>query len=198
MRALMFDYGCDEKAIEIKNEFMFGQSILVCPVTQAMYYEKNSKPINKEKIWSCYLPKGNGWYDFWTSEYYEGGKGIDMDAKIDKIPLFVREGSIIPMEKALSYADEKVESPFEIHVYSRKDASFVIYEDEGDGYKYEEGVFANVEVKWFDKERKLVIGEYKGNYNGNLVGRNIRIFLDGEFKKEVKYYEIGIEIILNN
>ena len=148
MRMLAFDFASDEVACEIDDQYLFGDSIMVCPVTEPMYYDKDSKPIDKEKKRRVYLPAGADWYDFWTDRFYNGGQWIDVDAPIDRIPLFIREGSIIPMTGALTDTSQLKTAPVKLHIYARDTASGKIYEDSGDGYSYEQGEYAYIELSW--------------------------------------------------
>ncbi|HEY8421993.1 MAG TPA: glycoside hydrolase family 31 protein [Thermoclostridium sp.] len=148
MRMLAFDFASDEAACEIDDEYLFGDSILVCPVTEPMYYVKDSRPVNNEKKRRVYLPKGANWYDFWTDKFYSGGQWIDADAPIDRIPLFVREGSIIPMTEALTSTAQLKYAPVKLHIYAEDTAHGRIYEDAGDGYSYEQGEYAYTALSW--------------------------------------------------
>lgn len=155
MRVLAFDFSSDEVACEIEDEYLFGDSILVCPVTEPMYYDKDSKPINKEKKRRVYLPKGADWYDFWTDKFYKGGQWIDADAPIDRIPLFVKEGSIIPMTEVLTNTAQLKTAPVKLHIYAEDTAGGKIYEDSGDGYSYEQGNYIYTELSWNKGEQKV-------------------------------------------
>lgn len=177
MRSLLFDFSHDKEAVDIADEFMLGRSLLICPVTEPMYYEKGSKAIEKDKIRECYLPDGASWYLLHTGACYEGGRNIVVDAPIDYIPVFARSGSIIPMEQDLSYANESADTPFEIHIYPGDDGAFTYYEDDGDGYAYENGCFNQIEMTWKDKKKEFTIGESKIKLQKGLSGRlcNLRI-----------------------
>ncbi len=59
---------------------MFGPSLLVCAVTEPMYYGPESTPVDREKTWKCYLPAGTGWYDYWTNEKYKGGQYVTVES----------------------------------------------------------------------------------------------------------------------
>lgn len=134
---------------------MFGDSIMVCPVTNPMYYLPNFEKIEAEKVRKVYLPEG-GWYDFYTNAYYKGGQYILTDAPIDKIPLFVREGSIIPIcEPAQS--TEELSGDIKLCVYSGQDAEYDLYEDGFDGYDYEKGDYIITHIRWNEKEHKIDI-----------------------------------------
>ncbi|NSA90147.1 TIM-barrel domain-containing protein [Clostridium beijerinckii] len=178
LRSLLFDFSNDEIATEISDEFMCGDSILVCPVTNPMYYEPNSKSIDEPKIRKCYLPKGADWYDFWTKERLSGGSYVVADALIDKIPLFIRVGSIIPMEEGLQYAEQVSDKPFQIHIYPGDDCEFEFYEDSGDGYEYEKGIYNKILMKWEDKESKFTIGKADYDFQQSIKNRSCTIFVN--------------------
>lgn len=166
MRSLVFDFPDDMEARKIKNQFMFGPSLLICAVTEPMYYERGSQELHKEKTWNCYLPAGCAWYDYWTNKKYEGGRYVTVDAPIDRIPVFVREGSIIPTVEDMQYASQKPEKPMEICVYPGADAVFTLYEDEGNNYDFEKGAYAFTCFVWDEKEQKFNQKERQGSYPG--------------------------------
>ncbi len=165
MRALMMDFKDDKNALDINDEYMFGKSILVCPVTEPMYTKKSKDlpPADFSEIKSrkLYLPDGTKWVDFWTGETLAGGQYIEKPAPIDIMPLYVKAGSIIPMGPYVQYANEKSD-PVEVRIYPGADGEFVLYDDERDNYNYEKGMFATVNFSWEDKTRTLKIGERKG------------------------------------
>ena len=166
MRSLLFDFPEDKEAAEISSEFMFGSSLLICPVTEPMYYGPESKELQGDKKWKCYLPAGADWYDYWTNEKYAGGQYVVVDAPIDRMPIFVKAGSIIPTAEGLTYADQAPSEPVKLMVYPGADCEFVIYEDEGNNYNFEKGFYATTKLRWKDKEGKLEIGERQGEYPG--------------------------------
>lgn len=175
-RALAFDFAKDKQVADIKDEFMFGPSILVAPVTKPMYYGVDSKPIeNVDKTRRVYLPAGASWTDFWTGEKYRGGQWITSDAKIDKLPLLIRQGSIIPMGPVVQYSSEKPDAEWKIRIYPGADASFTIYEDEGDNYNYEEGAFSTYTLYWNEKAGTLTLSDRKGCFSGMETVRKMRI-----------------------
>lgn len=154
MKMLAFDFVEDKEVWDISDEYLFGDSFLVCPVTEPMYFEAgNRKLSNRSYTRKVYLPKGCGWYDYWTNKYYEGGQWIVADAPIDKIPLFVREGSIIPVTEPSTHV--AVKDKISWLVYAGKDCQYELYEDEGDGYGYEKGEYSFTKYKWSDKEQIL-------------------------------------------
>lgn len=146
--------------------------------TPAIFAKEQSR-VEKERTREVYLPARHTWYDFWTGEAAEGGQIIKADAPIDKIPLFVKAGSIVPMGPFLQYSSEKPADPIELRIYPGADGSFTLYEDENDNYNYEQGVFATIEFKWNDAQRQLTIGSRKGKFPGMLQKRTINVVVVG-------------------
>ena len=137
-RALAFDFASDTQIADLKDEFMFGPAFLVAPVTTPMYYSVDSQPLeNVAKTRQVYLPDGANWIDFWTGKKYKGGQWVTMEATIDRIPLLVRQGAIVPMGPVVQYTAEMKDAAWEIRIYPGADSSFTVYEDEGDNYNYE-------------------------------------------------------------
>ena len=174
LRMLAFDFPEDEVAREVTDQYLFGESLMVCPVVRPMYYEKNGVPIEgSSKTREVYLPCG-GWYDYWTNKYYEGEQTITADAPINIMPLFVKAGSILPMTQSMQYVDEIPEAPVDLYVYTGKDSEFVLYEDEGNSYRYEEGEYTITKIVWSDKEREMIIGDPIGHHKGMTRNREYR------------------------
>jgi len=177
-RSLLFDFRKDTKVKDIKDEFMFGGSFLVCPVTNPMYFAPGNKPLQGvEKTRSLYLPAGVKWFDFWTGKQLNGGQTIVAYAPIDHIPVFVRAGSIVPMGPVLEYSSEKPDAPWEIRVYPGSNGMFTVYEDEGDNYDYQKSKSASYNLSWDDKKHELTIGERKGAFDGMIKDRLLNIVL---------------------
>ena len=165
LRSLLFDFAGDENVKVLSDSYMFGKAFLVCPVTEPMYYDADSEMINNaEKTKQVYLPKGPGWYDFWTNTFYEGGQTIICKATLDIMPLFVKAGSIIPVSEPIMYADEKKGEISEIIVYGGGDGDFTLYNDEGDNYSYEDGNFSTIPLRYSNCSKTLVFGEPHGKY----------------------------------
>ena len=179
-RPLFFDFPEDPKAAGSDAAYMFGPSLLVCPVTEPMYYLPGGEEIQSQlqreaecrPYSGCYLPAGTNWYDLFSGCRYEGGQEIRMPGSLEKIPVFVRAGSILPMEEKLSYACESVKTPFEIRIYPGADACFMYYEDAGDGYGYEDGAYNRIRMEWNDERHVLRIGGSLRRFPGSLNGRN--------------------------
>lgn len=135
--------------------------------------EKSVEPRVKTK--QVYLPANHTWFDFWTGKTFRGGQKITADAPIEKIPLFVKAGSIIPMGPFLQYSTEKPADPIELRIYPGANGSFTLYEDENDNYNYEKGVYATIDFNWDDAKRELTIGDRKGEFPGMLKERMIDV-----------------------
>lgn len=160
LRALLFDFGDDETARSISDQFMFGDAILVCPVTEPLAQKR-----------TCYLPRGS-WTDFWTGECLEGGRFVEVATPLEQIPLFVRAGSIVPMETAkLEYACQQTGEPIELRVYPGADGSFQLYEDSGDGYGYEAGEYNRIALRWQDRTRTFTVGAANRDFPQSIRGR---------------------------
>ncbi len=175
MRPLIMDFPGDARAMDIGDQFLFGPAILVSPVTEPGATKRH-----------LYLPKG-GWYDFWNDSHLGGGKAIDADAPLDRIPLYVRSGSIIPMGPEVEYASQKPADPIELRVYRGADGHFMLYEDEGDTYDYEKGQFATIPFDWNDSSQTLTIGARQGGFPGMLQSRTFRVVFVGGPEKTIQY-----------
>jgi alpha-D-xyloside xylohydrolase len=187
VRALALDYPDDLATHDITDQFLFGRSMLVCPVTRPMYYRVNSQPLQGvPRSRPVYLPAPHGWFDFWTNSLYPGGHTMLADAPLEKLPLFIRAGSIIPMTEAMQYVDEIPEAPYEIRVYCGADAEFAIYEDAGDGYDYERGACALVHLGWREEQRELVISAREGYFPSLVTERDYRIAFISEFDYQMQ------------
>jgi len=136
--------------------------------------QRENAPDNKTTR-DLYLPKDNKWVNFWTGETFEGGQEITVDAPIDKIPLFVKAGSILPMGPFIQYTSEKPADPIELRIYTGADGEFELYEDENDTYNYEKGIYSTIKFTWNDAEQKLTIGKREGEFPGMLQERTFKI-----------------------
>jgi alpha-D-xyloside xylohydrolase len=134
---------------------------------------REERPQNR----SVYLPAGTTWIDFWTGQTTAGGQSIIAAAPIERIPLLVRSGSIIPLGPVVQYASEKPEAPLELRVFPGADASCTLYEDENDTYNYEKGACATTRIEWNDSTRQLKIGARQGSYPGMPSRRVFRVVI---------------------
>ncbi len=165
MRPLVMDFGKDKAVRNIGYQFMFGSSIMVNPVYA---YKARSREV--------YFPKDNVWYDFFTgSVTSQGGETLNIPAPYERIPLFVRAGSIIPVGPAIEYTQQAKADNIRLYVYQGADGSFNLYEDEGTNYGYEEGRYANIPISYNEATKTLTIGERKGEFPGMLKTRTFTI-----------------------
>ena len=177
MRALVMDFPNDKKALNIDDQYMFGKSILVCPVTERMYNENGQADFSTVEERELYLPAGTRWIDFWTGEMLEGGQIITRETPLDIMPLYVKAGSIIPIGPDVQYAEEKPWDNLEIRIYEGADGEFTLYEDENDNYNYEQGVYSTIRFSWDDSRKTLTISDRKGSFPGMLAERKFNVVI---------------------
>ncbi len=175
MRALMMDFPEDKQVLDINDQYMFGKSLLVCPITKPMYSKETKEDFSTVRTRELYLPIGADWYDFWTGEKYPGGQTVNKETPIDIIPLFVKTGSILPVGPDVQYATEKKWDNLEIRVYEGANGSFILYEDENDNYNYEKGAYSTITFTWNDIKKTLTINDRKGSFPGMLAERKFNI-----------------------
>jgi alpha-D-xyloside xylohydrolase len=175
MRALMMDFPKDKQALDINDQYMFGKSILICPVTRVMYSKDTKEDFSIVKTRELYLPKGADWIDFWTGDKFTGGQTVSKESPLDIIPLFIKAGSIIPFGPKVQYATEKKWDNLEIRVYEGANGEFTLYEDENDNYNYEKGVYSTITFSWDDAKKVLTINNRKGSFPGMLSERKFNI-----------------------
>ena len=210
MRPLFADFASDKRVWNLTDELMFGRSILACPIVNPQYTEEkiirtdamtgwNRQEVRSQKDegqgvdWTApktatkYLPKGTDWYDFWTGERLKGGRDVTLQSSIDRVPMFVRAGSILPLGPEEQYVGEKPWDNLEMRIYPGADGSFTLYEDEGDNYNYEKGYYSTITFTWNDKARTLTIGTRQGGYQGMLLSRKFTIVLPDGQQKVVDY-----------
>ena len=219
LRPLFSDFAQDRRVWDIADEFMFGRSILACPILDPQYTEekivrtdamtgwdrKNEEGGKRKEEaemieWTAsktatkYLPKGTLWYDFWTNQTYKGGQTLTLQTTLDRVPMFVRAGSILPLGPEMQYVGEKPWNNLEIRVYPGANGSFTLYEDEGDSYNYEKGAYSTITFDWNDKSRTLTIGERKGSFPGMLTSRQFTVVWPDGTTKQTDYQGQTIKI----
>jgi alpha-D-xyloside xylohydrolase len=164
-RPLVMDFRQDAATWDIGDEFMFGPAFLVSPV---LTEHTTSRQV--------YLPGSGGWYDFWTGERAQGGVRLEEAAPLDRIPLDVRAGSILPMGPEIEYAGQKTD-PIELRIYPGANGDFNLYEDQGNGYAYQNGAHAVIPIHWDDARRVLTLGAREGTYPGMAPGHTFDVVL---------------------
>jgi alpha-D-xyloside xylohydrolase len=163
-RPLVMDWRTDLRVRDIGDQFMFGPALLVNPVLQSDATRR-----------SLYLPDAPVWYDFWTGASQPGSREIDAETPLDRIPLYVRAGSILPLGPEIEYADEKPTGPIELRIYPGADGEFNLYEDSGDSYDYEHGAHSVIPLHWSESTRTLSIGQREGTYAGMPASMEMKI-----------------------
>jgi len=179
MRPLVMDFAHDDQALAQKYEYMFGPAFLVSPVLETGAVR-----------WPVYTPATlGGWYNFWTGSRVQPGTATDIDAPLDRIPVLVRAGSIVPIGSVEQYAGEKRPNDLEIRVYPGADGDFSLYEDEGTNYNYEKGLRSTIHFHWNDKTRELSIGQRSGHFSGMLQSRQFKIVaVDSSSARQATYH----------
>ena len=220
LRPLFSDFAADKKVWNMTDEFMFGRSILAAPILDPQYTQEiviredamtgwdakqpaaGDSNVAAAIDWSTpktvtkYLPKGTLWYDFWTGKSYRGGQSVTLQTSLDRVPMFVRAGSILPLGPEMQYTGEKPWDNLELHLYPGADGTFTLYEDEGDTYRYEQGVYTTIRFDWNDKTRTLTIAERQGSYPGMLSSRQFTVILPDGTTKTISYHGHPITLTL--
>ncbi len=220
LRPLFSDFAADKKVWNMTDEFMFGRSILAAPILDPQYTQEiviredamtgwdakqpaaGDSNVAAAIDWSTpktvtkYLPKGTLWYDFWTGKSYRGGQSVTLQTSLDRVPMFVRAGSILPLGPEMQYTGEKPWDNLELRLYPGADGTFTLYEDEGDTYRYEQGVYTTIRFDWNDKTRTLTIAERQGSYPGMLSSRQFTVILPDGTTKTISYHGHPITLTL--
>jgi alpha-D-xyloside xylohydrolase len=166
MRPLVMDFNGDREVENIGNQWMFGPALMACPVG---YYKARNR--------SVYFPAQCGWYNLYTGEYTQGGQRLIVEAPYEQIPVFVREGAIIPFGPEMEWSDEKPVELINLYIYAGQDGSFQLYEDEGTNYNYEKGKYATIDITYDDATRTVSFGARKGQFAGMLKNRRFNVVL---------------------
>jgi len=164
MRALVMDFAADRKTWEIGDEYLFGPAFLAAPVTT---YKARGRKV--------YLPAGTSWYDFYTGKNVAGGQTISANAPYERMPLFVRAGSIIPTGPAIQSTSEQAKGPVTLNVYTGANGKFSLYEDDGVSRQYLKGQYSRIPLSYDEAAKSLTIGRRQGSWPGMMAKRTIRI-----------------------
>ena len=220
LRALTYDFASDKNTWNLGSEFMFGRSILATPILDPQYTEekifkedamsgwdkKDGKieqleegkiDFSEEKTATKYLPKGANWYEFYTEKLYKGGRNVTFTTTIDRTAMFVKAGTILPLAPVMQYAQQSQWDNLDIIVYPGSNAVFTLYEDEGDNYNYERGVYSTITMKWNDSRRTFTVEARQGQFPGMLQNRKFNIRIAGtEAVKTVDYNGNAVSVTL--
>ena len=179
MRALVMDFNGDPDVRDIGNQWMLGPALMACPVG---YYKARNR--------SVFFPRQCGWYNLYTGEKVidaeaDGQSSSDnsqfssrrlvVDAPYEQIPVFVREGAIIPFGPAMQWSDEKAPELINLYVYAGQDGEFELYEDEGTNYNYEKGQYATIDIRYDDATHAISFSERQGSFSGMLKTRRFNV-----------------------
>ena len=220
LRALTYDFASDKNTWNLGSEFMFGRSILATPILDPQYteekifkedamsgWDKKDGKIEKlkdgkidfseDKTATKYLPKGANWYEFYTEKLYKGGRNVTFTTTIDRTAMFVKAGTILPLAPVMQYAQQSQWDNLDIIVYPGSNAVFTLYEDEGDNYNYERGVYSTITMKWNDSQRTFTVETRQGQFPGMLQNRKFNIRIAGtEAVKTVDYNGNAVSVTL--
>ena len=160
MRPLVMDFLADKNVANIGDTYMFGPSFMVAPV-----YEYGAR---KRDV---YFPECEGWYDFYTNKFIAGGVSATVSAPYERMPLYVRAGSIVPCGPEIQWTDQKLADVVDLYVYQGADGSFTLYEDENVNYNYEKGLYSMIDFSYDEASKVLTIAARKGEFPGMLKER---------------------------
>ncbi|MFA9388280.1 MAG: TIM-barrel domain-containing protein [Prolixibacteraceae bacterium] len=172
MRGLVMDFASDSHVENITDQYLFGPAFMVCPIGE--FGQRNRE---------VYLPQTAGWYDFYSNQFYKGGQTLKADAPLEKIPLYIKAGSIVPYGPEIQYTTQPTDGSIHLMVYTGADGSFSLYEDENINYNYEKGAYAFIPFKYNEEEGTLTLGQREGKFDSMITERQISItFINPETK----------------
>ena len=177
MRPLVMDFPGDRRAVRTTDEFMLGGALLVAPVVE---HAVTSREVH--------FPAGTSWWDYFAETQVAGGQTMDVVARIDQVPLYVRAGSVLPIGPDVQYNGEKPWDDLEVRVYPGADGTFTLYEDDFETYACERGEYSTIRFDWNDAKRRLTVSDRGGKpYPGRIEKRRFRIRLPGREAVPVEY-----------
>jgi alpha-D-xyloside xylohydrolase len=189
MRPFVMDFMTDSNVLNIGDTYMFGPAFMVAPVYE---YGARTREV--------YFPECEGWYDFYTDEFVEGGQTMTVAAPYDRMPLYVRAGAIVPFGPEIRWSDEKPADVIDLYVYMGADGEFTLYEDENVNYNYEKGAYSKIAFSYNDKMKLLSIEEREGEFPGMLEERIFNVIpvsKNGTGKTQtVKYNGLSMKVVL--
>ena len=165
-KSLLFDFQKVEKTHLIDQQYLFGESMMICPVT--------APSVSQQPV---YFPPGFVWYDFFTGKQFTGDTNVPVNVTTDHIPVFVRSGSIIPFATIGNASTDSLNSPTEIRIYPGSDAHFTLYEDANDGTGYLSEQFTKIPIDYSEKDKTVSVGSIEGSFNGMIGERLFRMVM---------------------
>jgi alpha-D-xyloside xylohydrolase len=166
MRGLVMDFPADPAVRNIADQYLFGHAFLVAPVTR---FKASSRPV--------YLPAGASWYDAYSGRSFAGGRRIQADAPYERMPLFLRAGSIVPFGPDIQHTSEKPDAPLSLVVYAGANGEFSLYEDDGTSLGYQRGAYSRIPLRWDERAGALTIGAREGRWQGMPERREFQVRL---------------------
>ena len=188
MRLLAFDFPDDPRVLDLKDEFLVGRELLVCPVTVPIRDGGQSRTV--------YLPEGTGWWDFWTQRRYEGGQTIEASAPLETLPLYVRDGSILPMADPVQTTADLGEGQFSLQIYPGADGSFTLYQDDAETLACEDGQWSTIALAWDDANRILSFGVRQGTWPGMPTEIEFRVQVAGCAVTAIVYEGMACRVVI--
>lgn len=151
MRALAMDFPEDRRARAVVDQYLFGRDMLVAPVVE-----------HKARARDVWLPGAGRWVDFLTGRRFDGGQSVRADAPFERMPMFVKEGAIIPLGPVRQHVKDKPGAPITLHVYTGADGSFALYDDDGESEAFRKGAYQRVPLRYDERTGTLLIGSREG------------------------------------
>ncbi|MFY7900656.1 MAG: glycoside hydrolase family 31 protein [Chitinophagaceae bacterium] len=167
-RMLPIHYTYEEAVYESKfeNQFLFGDAILVAPCAST------------QTVTEVYFPGKTAWYKMNGTTKFEGGSSAFVASPLEDLPVFVKAGSIVPMQSAVQHTKEKGDGILQLHVWQGNDnTTFTYYEDDGETYQYETGAYYLRTINYLPKQQQLLIGEKTGTYASKY--QKVKVVLHG-------------------
>jgi len=182
LRPLYYDWPEQDAAYTDKGEYVFGESMVVAPVTKPM---DQDTLMSQENVW---IPKGE-WFEQATGKHFDGPRAVDRSFSIDQIPVYVKAGSIVPMQPQMRYTGQKPVDPLIVNVYplaNGQTSSYTLYEDASDSEAYKRGVcvWTKISAKQSGDEVDVDVDPVQGSYPGMLEQRGYEIRLPGDWPPE--------------
>jgi alpha-glucosidase (family GH31 glycosyl hydrolase) len=145
MRPLVLNYPDDPRAWTLDHQYLWGDDLLVAPVTR-----------EGATAWPVYLPRGT-WFDFWTGERHEGPRGVTIEAPLDRLPLLVRGGAILPLGPVVQHTGERPLDEVTLQIYPEGTSRFELYEDDGRSNAYRRGHHALTSITCVAERARVTV-----------------------------------------
>ena len=170
MRALWIAYPGDSRALAVDDAYLWGENLLVAPVTTASAKER-----------AIYLPQGT-WFDFWTGEEIIGGRDHVRPVDVATMPLYVKAGTVLPLGPVRQSTGERSSESMELRVYPGSDGQLALYEDDGVSMDRTRGISSTINVRWTDRRKRLSLALAPGSVMRNFTTRTFRVRLAGSLE----------------